>query len=213
MALINCPECNKEISDKAVSCPHCGYIVEKQPKVKIKKTGKIKKLVVFIFLFFIIVIGFISIFFVFNLNSRPDIIKVKNFKFISYNDNQEKVEKIFGTGIDTSVSLFDGYDYDGKLKIVYDDQTQIRYIEIDNKSIVTYKNIKVGDDVSKIKNTFKYEIETGDGYSVLFDDKKELASNTGNQKDSLIWIDYSLDDSNKIEKIIIYDYKFGKTMS
>lgn len=25
MALISCPECNKQISDKAVSCPHCGY--------------------------------------------------------------------------------------------------------------------------------------------------------------------------------------------
>ena len=25
MSLINCPECNKEISDKAKSCPHCGY--------------------------------------------------------------------------------------------------------------------------------------------------------------------------------------------
>ena len=25
MALISCPECNKEISDKAQSCPHCGY--------------------------------------------------------------------------------------------------------------------------------------------------------------------------------------------
>lgn len=25
MALINCSECSKEISDKAVSCPHCGY--------------------------------------------------------------------------------------------------------------------------------------------------------------------------------------------
>lgn len=24
MALINCPECGKEISDKATSCPHCG---------------------------------------------------------------------------------------------------------------------------------------------------------------------------------------------
>jgi hypothetical protein len=24
MPLINCPECNKEISDKAKSCPHCG---------------------------------------------------------------------------------------------------------------------------------------------------------------------------------------------
>ncbi len=27
MALINCPECNKEISDKAVSCPNCGFPV------------------------------------------------------------------------------------------------------------------------------------------------------------------------------------------
>ena len=25
MALINCPECNKQISDKAPACPHCGY--------------------------------------------------------------------------------------------------------------------------------------------------------------------------------------------
>ena len=25
MALINCPECNREISDKAEMCPHCGY--------------------------------------------------------------------------------------------------------------------------------------------------------------------------------------------
>lgn len=29
MALINCPECNKEISDKAVSCPNCGVPLEK----------------------------------------------------------------------------------------------------------------------------------------------------------------------------------------
>lgn len=25
MALIDCPECEKRISDKAASCPHCGY--------------------------------------------------------------------------------------------------------------------------------------------------------------------------------------------
>lgn len=25
MALINCPECNKEVSDKANNCPNCGY--------------------------------------------------------------------------------------------------------------------------------------------------------------------------------------------
>lgn len=29
MALINCPECGKQISDQAVSCPQCGYPISK----------------------------------------------------------------------------------------------------------------------------------------------------------------------------------------
>lgn len=29
MALINCPECNHEISDTAKSCPNCGYTIRK----------------------------------------------------------------------------------------------------------------------------------------------------------------------------------------
>ena len=34
MALSPCPECNREISDKAEFCPHCGYklIPEKRPE-------------------------------------------------------------------------------------------------------------------------------------------------------------------------------------
>lgn len=31
MALIKCPECGKEISDKAKSCPHCGCPIEASP--------------------------------------------------------------------------------------------------------------------------------------------------------------------------------------
>lgn len=32
MALINCPECNKEVSDKAEMCPNCGFGVAKYIK-------------------------------------------------------------------------------------------------------------------------------------------------------------------------------------
>ena len=32
MALIRCPECGREISDKAKSCPHCGYPLPIQPQ-------------------------------------------------------------------------------------------------------------------------------------------------------------------------------------
>ena len=40
MALFNCPECRKEISDKAVSCPNCGVPINS--KVKINKPYKYK---------------------------------------------------------------------------------------------------------------------------------------------------------------------------
>ena len=45
MALINCPECNKEVSDKAEVCPHCGFgvakYVERQEKIaKIKEEAE-----------------------------------------------------------------------------------------------------------------------------------------------------------------------------
>ena len=32
--LIKCPECNKEISDKAESCPHCGFPLPKHPDIE-----------------------------------------------------------------------------------------------------------------------------------------------------------------------------------
>lgn len=30
MALMNCPECNKQISDQAASCPNCGWVLPKK---------------------------------------------------------------------------------------------------------------------------------------------------------------------------------------
>lgn len=32
MALIECPECKKEISDTAKTCPNCGYELHKEKK-------------------------------------------------------------------------------------------------------------------------------------------------------------------------------------
>lgn len=33
MALIKCPECGKEISDAAESCPNCGYPIKGQQQI------------------------------------------------------------------------------------------------------------------------------------------------------------------------------------
>lgn len=42
--LIKCPECNLQVSDKAFSCPHCGYPFEKVVKPTIRKSTKKKRL-------------------------------------------------------------------------------------------------------------------------------------------------------------------------
>ena len=35
MPLITCPECAKNVSDQAASCPHCGYPVAKRPETEL----------------------------------------------------------------------------------------------------------------------------------------------------------------------------------
>ncbi|MBN2326857.1 MAG: zinc ribbon domain-containing protein [Candidatus Omnitrophica bacterium] len=39
MALIECPECSKQISDKAESCPNCGCPIKKKPVTVEKNKG------------------------------------------------------------------------------------------------------------------------------------------------------------------------------
>ena len=40
MALINCPECAKQISDRCVSCPNCGFPLAEMKKEEVKPTTK-----------------------------------------------------------------------------------------------------------------------------------------------------------------------------
>jgi len=40
MALINCPECNKEVSDKAASCPNCGIAIKQTKLQSLIDAGK-----------------------------------------------------------------------------------------------------------------------------------------------------------------------------
>ena len=58
MAMIKCPECEKEVSDKTYKCPNCGVVINK-PKRGV--TGTIFK---FLFVLFngIMILWFISLF-------------------------------------------------------------------------------------------------------------------------------------------------------
>lgn len=59
MALINCPECKKEISDTTYRCPYCGYTV------RVPERSIIGKIFEFIFgaFNFVMVLLFLSMFF------------------------------------------------------------------------------------------------------------------------------------------------------
>lgn len=79
MALINCPECKKEISNKAESCPSCGFPINK------KKTNIIVKQSQGIFLrtmnfgCFTVIIFFLLIAYSFyRTSSHPKINKFKD---------------------------------------------------------------------------------------------------------------------------------------
>lgn len=43
MALINCPECKKRISDTVTACPQCGYAITPEVLNKVKNSRKIGK--------------------------------------------------------------------------------------------------------------------------------------------------------------------------
>ena len=67
MALIDCPSCNKKISDKADSCPHCGFalaeassedILRKQQLTKFKKLHSIQNQSMLAMLMFVAGFGF-----------------------------------------------------------------------------------------------------------------------------------------------------------
>lgn len=57
MSLIQCPECKKEISDKALTCPNCGYTLKPQQVKETKKNiGCLTRLVIYFFGFIIIIV-------------------------------------------------------------------------------------------------------------------------------------------------------------
>lgn len=45
MAIINCPECGKEISDTTEVCIHCGYRLKKEQPAPVQRKSK-KKMII-----------------------------------------------------------------------------------------------------------------------------------------------------------------------
>lgn len=46
MAMIKCPKCNEDVSDKSTKCVHCGHVLIEEPKLFCEECGnEIKKVI------------------------------------------------------------------------------------------------------------------------------------------------------------------------
>lgn len=92
MALINCPECGKEISDTCESCIHCGYKLSNNSDSKVKQTNKKKISIIAILLIVIAIIGIIiaSILIVNSVQEKNRIEQEKQEQILA----QEEEEKL-----------------------------------------------------------------------------------------------------------------------
>ena len=60
MALIKCPECGKDISDKAEICIGCGYVMNKNNIINVKKKNKKTRNIIIFIIALIVLLGSIS---------------------------------------------------------------------------------------------------------------------------------------------------------
>lgn len=119
MALIKCPECGKEISDKASACPNCGYKTKKEIQVN-------KKQIIVLIALIIAVVGIIFGIRIFG-NSMPKELS------LTLGMTQEEVHNRIGTDFkleqdeyERDVEVYDikWCGYYGKLSITYSSNSE-----------------------------------------------------------------------------------------
>jgi uncharacterized membrane protein YvbJ len=106
MALMNCPECNNQVSDQAKACPHCGYEINdltentsKAPSAKSPTDTIHKKEGTGIGCFVLIVIVFIVIVLVYLSNGTPTETKK------AQPTRKDKIEKAFSSWNGSHIEL------------------------------------------------------------------------------------------------------------
>lgn len=229
MALISCPECGNQVSDRAHQCPNCGYPIEKigvmqkvketevvqidDEKVDVEqpKKGKLKKVLIALFILIILIVAVVVIYTSCILSKDLDVTNVKMSKWKvveagSYGDDYEATvtteqEKPF-------IAIVGSYEHE-------DMQPRFVYMEEGKGVFSTYESS--GDDPSVIYNIIGYmegqkvkdsdinsltctdrqyeDYEFSDSSSCYVDIEVELKS----KKSGLLFLELSNDMTNEIK--------------
>lgn len=133
-----------------------------------------------------------------------------NGKIISFYSNKEKVEELLGEGknVGDGPGAYTTYD-DGKLGIHYNEEGKIRAFVLSNSSVKTYNNITCNDDISKVNDTYEYEVNIGNSVQVLLDGNKEVKwKGMDERADDQIIIQYYTRENNTIYEITMTDMRY-----
>lgn len=144
MALIQCPECGKEISDQATTCPSCGCPIKNEAP-NTKKAGNKKMLLTALAIIVVVaVVGTAAFLF---LGKNDYNVKHKGLGYlISIGMEKKEIEELLGNG----TKYGEYYEYIDGMTISYSDG-KVDYISIDNRQWETPKGVSVGD---KPENVF-----------------------------------------------------------
>lgn len=128
---------------------------------------------------------------------------------MSYYDSAEEID---GDICQKYESYFDGAQSDSTTWVTTNADGEIRAFITEDSSVVTYKDISVGDALSTIEDVFSYEEAYADNcYIVYFDGKKEMNAEEAESKEDWILITYFAEEGI-ITEISIYDGVFGSTL-
>lgn len=97
MSLIKCPECGKQVSDKAINCPSCGYNI-KNMKNHTQKMKLNKMPIATLLIFFVIILVIIIFVLLFINNSKK---KYYSYR-VKYTSEDEMLKDLCGTWISCS---------------------------------------------------------------------------------------------------------------
>ena len=187
MALINCPECGKEISDKASSCPSCGYPIGTNTTTKesvsavtatSKKQGfNIKKLLLIILVAVVaIIIGIVIYNAIYN-RLADDLLKDGDWKIISTIENKNDLS--YAT-IDIVVDeIMDSLEMDFDLLVKRKKVLELELLEIEREITDIYHAMEF------------YNLDAAKGYKIYKMMQERLIRRRQN-KDETLKIDYIL---------------------
>lgn len=159
MALITCPECGKEISNQAETCPICGYPLSKHtdhslpekegsPSPSVQKKPINKALIAGIAIF--IVIGIAGIYL---MNKPSYALKHTGLGHeIFINMNKNDIDNVLGNGTKSNEYYF----YMDDLTVLYKNGN-IHWMSIGNNLWETGKGVKVGDKLDDIYTKYGEE--------------------------------------------------------